>query len=59
VFENRVLRTFGSKRDEVTGVWRKLRNEELHNVYFLSCIIIIMKPRRIKCTGYVALMGEE
>jgi hypothetical protein len=33
VFENRVLRIFGSKRDEVTGGWRKLRNEELHNLY--------------------------
>jgi hypothetical protein len=34
VFENRVLRTFGPKRDEVTGAWRKLHNEELHNLYF-------------------------
>jgi hypothetical protein len=33
VFENRVLRIFGAKRDEVTGCWRKLHNEELHNLY--------------------------
>jgi hypothetical protein len=42
VFENRVLRRiFGSKRDEVTGDWRKLHNEELHNLYFSSNITII------------------
>jgi hypothetical protein len=40
VFENRVLRRiFGPKRDEVTGVWRKLRNEELHNLYSSPNII--------------------
>jgi hypothetical protein len=42
VFENRVLkRTFGPKGEEVTGEWRKLQNEELHNLYFLSNIIVI------------------
>jgi hypothetical protein len=49
VFENRVLRRiFGSKGDEVTGDWRKLHNEELHNLYFLSNIIKMMKSRTIK-----------
>jgi hypothetical protein len=44
MFENRVLRRiFGPKRDEVTGGWRRLHNEELHNLYFLPSIIIIIK----------------
>jgi hypothetical protein len=52
VFENRVLRTvFGPKRDEVTGDWRKLLNEELHNLYS-SPTIIRMKSRRMRWTGH-------
>jgi hypothetical protein len=48
VFENRVLRRiFGPKRDEVTGDWRKLHNEELHNLYFSPNIIRMIKPRRM------------
>jgi hypothetical protein len=48
VFENRVLRRiFGPKRDEVTGDWRKLHNEELHNLYSLPYIIRLIKSRRI------------
>jgi hypothetical protein len=44
VFENRVLRTiFEPKRDEVTGGWRKMHNEELHNLYSSPCIIRIIK----------------
>jgi hypothetical protein len=44
VFENRALRRiFGPKRDEVTGGWRKLHNEELHNLYFTPNIIIMIK----------------
>jgi hypothetical protein len=44
VFENRVLRRiFGPKRDEVTGDWRKLHNEELHNLYFSPSIIRMIK----------------
>jgi hypothetical protein len=44
VFENRVLmRIFGPKRDEVTGEWRKLHNEELHDLYSLPSIIRIIK----------------
>jgi hypothetical protein len=41
VFENRVLRIFGLKRDAVTGGWRKLRNKELHNLYSLPSVIRI------------------
>jgi hypothetical protein len=57
VFENRVLRIFGTKGDEVTGGWRKLHNEELWNLY-TSSIITINKSRMMKCVGHVAGMGE-
>jgi hypothetical protein len=64
VFEKRVLRRiFGSKRGEVTGGWRKLRNEELHNLHTYSSpsIItrIIFKTRRMTWTGHVAQMGRR
>jgi hypothetical protein len=60
VFENRVLRrTFGPKRDEVTGEWRKLHNEELHNLYSSPDIIRQVKSRRMRWSGHVARMGEE
>jgi hypothetical protein len=49
VFENRVLRRiFGPKTDEVTGGWRKLHNEELHNLYSSPSIIRIIKSRRMR-----------
>jgi hypothetical protein len=49
VFENRVLRRiFGPKRDEVTGGWRKLHNEELHGLYSPPSIIRVIKARRIR-----------
>jgi hypothetical protein len=49
VFENRVLRRiFGPKRDEVTGGWRKLHNEELHNLYSSQSIIRMVKSRRLR-----------
>jgi hypothetical protein len=49
MFENRVLRRiFGSKRDELTGEWRKLHNEELRDLYSLPSIIRIIKSRRVK-----------
>jgi hypothetical protein len=49
VFENRVLRRiFRSKRDEVTGDWRKLHNEELHNLYSSLNIIRMIKSRRMR-----------
>jgi hypothetical protein len=60
VFENRVLRRiFGSKRDEVTGEWRKLHNEELHDLYSSPSIVRIIKARRMRWAGHVALMGAE
>jgi hypothetical protein len=55
VFENRSLRRIvGPKRDEVTGGWRKLHNEELHNLYSKSNIIKMIKSRRIRWAGHVA-----
>jgi hypothetical protein len=60
VFENRVLRRiFGPKRDEVTGGWRKLHNEELHNLYSSSSIIRMIKSRRMRSAGHVARMWEK
>jgi hypothetical protein len=58
VFENRVLRRiFGPKRDGVTGGWRKLHNEELHNLYSLPSIIRIITLRRMRWVGHVAGRG--
>jgi hypothetical protein len=54
-----VLRIFGPKRDGVTGGWRKLHNEELHNLYSSPSIIRIIKVRRMKWAGHVARMGER
>jgi hypothetical protein len=48
VFVNRVLRTFGRKREEVAGGWRKLYNEELHNLYASPNIIRVIKSRRMR-----------
>jgi hypothetical protein len=60
VFVNRVLRRiFGPKRDEVTGEWRKLHNEELHNLYSSPDNIRHVKSRRMRWAGHVARMGEE
>jgi hypothetical protein len=60
VFENRVLRRiFAPKRDEETGDWRKLHNEEHHNLYSSPNIIRIIKSRRIRWAGHVARMGEK
>jgi hypothetical protein len=59
VFENRALRRiFGPKRDEVTGGWRKLHNEELHNLYSSPSILILIKSRRMRWAGHVARMGK-
>jgi hypothetical protein len=59
VFENRVLKMiFGLKRDGVTGEWRKLHNEELHDLYS-SPNIRIIKARRMRWAGHVARMGEK
>jgi hypothetical protein len=60
VFENRVLRRiFEPKRDEVTGEWRKLHNEELHNLYSSTDIIRHVKSSRKRWAGHAARMGEE
>ena len=60
VFENRVLRRiFGPKRDEVTGVWRKLHNEELNDLYTSPNIFRVIKSRRMRWAGHVARMGER
>jgi len=58
VFENRVLRRFGPKRDEVTGKWKKLHNEELSHLYSLPNIVLVIKSRRMRWAGHVARMGE-
>jgi hypothetical protein len=60
VLENRVLRrVFGPKRDEVTGEWRKLHNEELNDLYFSPNIVRVIKSRRRKWEGHVARLGER
>ena len=60
VFENRVLRRiFGPKRDEVTGEWRKLHNEELNDLCCSPNIIQVIKSRRIRWAGHVARRGER
>jgi len=58
VFENRVLRRiFEAKRDEVTGEWRKLHNEELNDLYCSPNIVRVIKSRRMKWAGNIAPMG--
>jgi hypothetical protein len=60
VFENRVLRRiFGPKRDRLTGGWRKLHDEKLHNLYSSPSIIRIIKSGRMRWAGHVARMGEK
>jgi len=60
VFENRVLRRiFGPKRDEVTGEWRKVHNEELNDLYCSPNIVWVIKSRRMRWVGHVARMGER
>jgi len=59
VFENRVLRIFGPKRDEVRGEWRKLHNEELNDLYCSPNIVRVIKWRRMGWAGHVASMGEK
>jgi len=60
VFENRVLkRIFGPRRDEVTGEWKRLHNEELNDLYTSSNIVRVIKSRRLRWAGHVACMGEE
>jgi len=60
VFENRVLRKiFGPRRDEVTGEWRRLHNEELNDSYSSPNTVRVIKSRRMRWAGHVARMGEE
>jgi hypothetical protein len=60
VFENRLLRRiFGPKRDEVTGEWRKLRNEELNDMCSSPNIVRVTKSRRMRWAGHVALVGNR
>jgi len=59
VYENKALRkTYGLKWDEVNGEWRRLRNEELHNLYSSPNIIRVIKSRRKGWEGHVACMGD-
>ena len=60
VFENRVLRRmFGPTRDEVTGEWRKIHNEELNELYCSPNIVQVTKSSRMRWAGQVARMGER
>jgi hypothetical protein len=58
--DNRILRRiFGIRRDRVTREWRKLHNEELHNLYSLPNIVQVIKSKIITWSGYVARLGGE
>jgi hypothetical protein len=60
VFENRVLRKmFRHNRDEVTGQWRRLHSEELHDLYTLQNIIRVNKSRRMRFGGACSMYGGE
>ena len=60
MFENRVLRkVFEPKRDDVTGEWRKLHNEEQNDLCSLPNIVRVVKSRRMRWAGHVARMGED
>jgi len=60
VFEKMVLRRiFGPRRNEVTGEWRRMHNEELKDLYFSPNIVRVIKSRRMRWAGHVARMDEE
>jgi hypothetical protein len=59
VFENGVLRIFGPKRDKVRREWRKLHNEELHDLYSSPNILRVMKSRRTGWVRHVVRMGRR
>jgi hypothetical protein len=52
-------RIFGSRRDKVTGEWRRLHNEEVNDLYTSPNIVRVIKSRRVRLAGHVARMGEE
>jgi hypothetical protein len=52
-------RVFGPRRDEVTGEWGRLHNEELNDLYTSPNIVLVTKSRRMRLAGHVARMGEE
>ena len=59
VFENMVLRgIYGPKRDEVTGEWRKVHNEELNDLYSSPNIVRMIKSRKMRWAAYIARMGR-
>jgi hypothetical protein len=59
VFENRVLRIFGPKRNGVMGEWRKLHNEDVNDLYSSPNIVRVLKSRRMRWVGLVACMEER
>ena len=61
VYENRVLRIFGLKTDEVTGKWRKLQKDELSDLYCstYTFMVRVIKSRTMRWAGHVARMGER
>jgi hypothetical protein len=60
VFENQILRRIsGSKRDKMTGDWRKLHTENFHNLYSSTSIIRMLRSRRLRWAGYVACGAAE
>ena len=60
MFEKKLLRKiFGGKRNEITGEWRKLHNDELHSLYSLPNIIRNIKSRRLRWAGHVARMEKS
>jgi hypothetical protein len=59
VFVNGVLKTFGPRRDEATGGWRKLHNEELKNKYSSLNVIRVIRSRTVRWTGHAARMGDK
>ena len=59
VIKNGNRKIFGPRRDEVTGEWRRLHNEELNDLYASPSIVRVIKSRRMRWAGHVARMGEE
>jgi hypothetical protein len=59
MFENRVLKIFGLKRDEVRREWRKLHNEELNDLYSSPNTVRVIKSRKIRCEGHIAHMRDR